>query len=331
MHYEYVYKTNKFESKRHRRTKRSFKGIVFLVGLVILGYYLSGFTLQILRNKNTVTIASPLAEPVTASIDTIKGAVAPKSLLPKIVSDSLSGTTGTYAVVIKNLSTGESYQLNETRKFDSASLYKLWVMATTYQIMETGKLDPEVILDRSIPELNEKFDIASESAELTEGQFTMSVKNALHQMITISHNYAALALSEKIGLSNVTKFLKNNSLSNSRIGGDLPQTTASDIALFYEKLYAGKLGSKGSTASMLELLKKQQLNDRIPKYLPEGLEVAHKTGELGAVKHDTGIVFTPKGDYIIVLLSETNSQTAAAERQALLSKAVFEYFQNKEL
>jgi hypothetical protein len=26
--------------------------------------------------------------------------------------------------------------------------------------------------------------------------------------VTISHNYAALALSEKIGLSNVTKFLK---------------------------------------------------------------------------------------------------------------------------
>ncbi len=329
MHYEYVYKSNRFESRRHRRTKRSFKGIILLIGLIVLGYYLSGFVIQIVRNKNTVTVASPLAEPVTASIDTIKNVVAP-SKLPEVVNESLEGTTGTYAVVIKNLKTGESFKLNEKKTFDSASLYKLWVMATTYQIMETGKLDPEAVLDRSIVDLNKKFEIASESAELTEGQFNMSIKNALHQMITISHNYAAMAISERIGLSNVTKFLKNSGLKASVIGKSLPRTNASDIALFYEKLYKGELGNKGSTAAMMELLQKQQLNDRIPKYLPEGTVVGHKTGELGFVKHDAGIVFTEKGDYIIVILSDSKNPAAAAERQALLSKAVYEYFASKE-
>ncbi len=329
MHYEYVYKSNRFESRRHRRTKRSFKGVFLLIGLVVLGYYLSGFVLQIVRNKNTVTVASPLAEPVSASIDTIKGVVAP-SQLPEVVKTSLDGTTGTYAVVIKNLKTGESFALNDKRKFDSASLYKLWVMATTFQIMETGKLNDEIVLDRPIAELNKKFGIASESAELTKGQFNMSIKSALYQMITISHNYAALAISEKIGLSNIAKFLKNSELNASTIGKSLPQTNANDIALFYEKLYKGELGSKESTSSMMELLKKQQLNDRIPKYLPEGVVVGHKTGELEYVKHDAGIVFTDKGDYIVVLLSESKNPAAAAERQALLSKAVYEYFQEKE-
>lgn len=328
MHYEYVYKSNRFESKRHRRTQKSFKGIIFLVALLIFGYYLSGFVLQLARNKNEVTIASPLTEPVTASIDTIKEVVAP-SKLPDVVKRSLSGTQGIYAVYIKNLQTGEVYAANENRIFDSASLYKLWVMATSYQIIESGKLNPDTVLDRSIPDLNKKFDIASESAELQEGQFNMEVKNALKQMITISHNYAAMALTEKIGLSNVNKFLKNEQFMKSHVGG-VPQTTASDIAKFYEKLYLGELGTKGTTAEMMDLLKKQQINDRIPKYLPEGTVVGHKTGELGLVKHDAGIVFTEKGDYIIVIMSESKNPAAAAEREALLSKAVYEYFESKE-
>lgn len=325
MHYEYVYKTNRFESKRHRRTQKSFKGIIILIGLIIFGYYLSGYILQVVRNKNEVTIASPLTEPVTASIDTIKDVVSP-SKLPEVVKKSLAGTQGVYAVYIKNLKTGETYGANENKLFDSASLYKLWVMATSYQIIESGKLDPDTVLDRSISYLNDKFDISSESAELQEGQFNMEVKNALRQMITISHNYAAMALTEKIGLSNITKFLKNEGFVFSKVGGT-PQTTAKDIALFYEKLYAGDLGSKGITTEMMDLLKKQQLNDRLPKYLPEGTVVGHKTGELGLVKHDAGIVFAPYGDYIIVVLSESTNPAAAAEREALLSKAVYEYFE----
>lgn len=327
MHYEYVYKTGRYESTRHKKTKKGVKGIILLIGLIVLGYYVSGFVLQIVRNKNEVTIASPLTEPVTASIDTIKDVVAP-SKLPDVVKKSLAGTQGVYAVYIKNLKTGETYKANENREFDSASLYKLWVMAASYQIMETGKLNPDTLLDRSIPYLNQKFDISTESAELKEGQFTMEVKNALRQMITISHNYAAMALTEKIGLSNVSKFLKNEGLLASKLGGT-PQTTASDIGLFYEKLYLGELGAKGTTNEMMELLKKQQINDRLPKYLPEGTVVGHKTGELGMVKHDAGIVFSPNGDYIIVLMSESKNPASAAEREALLSKAVYEYFERQ--
>ncbi len=77
---------------------------------------------------------------------------------------------------------------------------------------------------------------------------------------------------------------------------------------------------------MLEILKRQRINDRIPKYLPDDLEVAHKTGELDGFKHDAGIVYTPKGDYLFIALSKSTSPAQAAERIALLSKEVYAYF-----
>ena len=77
---------------------------------------------------------------------------------------------------------------------------------------------------------------------------------------------------------------------------------------------------------MIALLKQQTLNDKLPKYLPENVEIAHKTGEIDRFSHDAGIVFFEKGDYIIVVLSETDNSPAANERIADISKKVFEYF-----
>ena len=78
---------------------------------------------------------------------------------------------------------------------------------------------------------------------------------------------------------------------------------------------------------MIDILKEQTLNDRIPKNLPQQTEVAHKTGELFGFKHDAGIIFGKKGDYIIVVLSETKNPKLSAEKIAKFSKEVFDYFE----
>ena len=80
--------------------------------------------------------------------------------------------------------------------------------------------------------------------------------------------------------------------------------------------------------TMIEILKQQTFDDRIPKYLPKGIEVAHKTGEIGGFKHDAGIVFA-KDPILIVILSESNSPKGAAERIAELSRNIYGYFEDK--
>ncbi len=53
---------------------------------------------------------------------------------------------------------------------------------------------------------------------------------------------------------------------------------------------AGDLASPTASAQMLNLSDNQNVNDRIPALLPDGVSVAHKTGELPGVRDDGGIV-----------------------------------------
>lgn len=244
--------------------------------------------------------------------------------LSEVIQTIIENEDGEYAVVISNLKTGETFELNSDRKFLAASLYKLWVMGTVYEKLEAGSVSKNDIMAEEIPKLNEQFNIASESAELKEGLISMNVNEALNKMITISHNYAALLLSRAVRLSNVSNFMKEHDLKSSHLNP--PTTTASDVASFYKDLYERKIVSQGASEEMLSLLKRQEWNDRIPKYLPKNIIVAHKTGELDKVKHDAGIVFSPNSDYIIVLMSETRNQANAAEVEAKISKAVYNYF-----
>ncbi len=98
---------------------------------------------------------------------------------------------------------------------------------------------------------------------------------------------------------------------------------------FLEKLYKGELGTPAHTGQMIEVMKKQTINHKIPKYLPQGTFIAHKTGEIGPYSHDAGIVYGRNGDYIIVVLSESEFPSGAEERIAAVSKAVYDVFEGK--
>ncbi|MEN9406806.1 MAG: beta-lactamase [Candidatus Parcubacteria bacterium] len=248
--------------------------------------------------------------------------------LANVIEKVLPVKNAEYGIVVKNLKTDETYLRNEHQKFDSASLYKLWVMGSVFEQINAGKLSEEQKLEEEVSVLNEKFHIASESAELTEGTVEFTVGDALEKMITISDNYAALLLTAKIRLSTVASYLDTHGLRESRVsrGDENPVTTASDISLFYEKLYRNQLAEIEYTEKMLALLRGQRLNEKLPKDLPEDVVIAHKTGELGTISHDAGIVYSPQGDYIIVVLSDTKEPLEANAKISVLSRAVYDFF-----
>jgi len=278
---------------------------------------------------NPDTIVAPISETLTSvNIPFIQMKETKKDSLTQIVQSIIPRSDNDYGIVIHHLNTNETYSQNDHRMFQSGSLYKLWVMATVYDQIKNGKLRETDILKQEIPILNEKFRIATEDAELTEGTITLSIGDALYRMITVSDNYAALLLSEKVRLSTVAQFLKQHGFTESAVGttGGFPTATASDIAQFFTLLYQGKLINKKYDDNMLDLLKQQKLNHKIPKNLPEDIVVAHKTGELNLFTHDAGIVYTPKGDYIITILSESENPDQAEETIADISEIVYRYF-----
>ncbi len=280
---------------------------------------------------------------VLAAKDSIRPSVVPAEIkidsrLNEITSAHIPSGEGSYSVVVKNLQTGEEYLLNENKKYDSASLYKLWVMAVVYQEIKDGKLKEDDLLSAEVGKLNDALSTVTPtptpegfSAPTVTGEpekISMTVGEALEKMITISDNYAAILLSSKVGSKKIANFIKDSGFTSSNYKQP-PQTTAHDMSLFFEMLYKGKIIDNEYSEKMIDLLKKQTLNDRIPKYLEDEVQVAHKTGELFGSKHDAGIVYSRNVDYIIVVLSETKDYKKAAENIAKYSEEIYEYFDSK--
>lgn len=249
-------------------------------------------------------------------------------LLQAVVEEALAGTKGTYAVVVKNLQTGEKFEKLEHVVFDAGSLYKIWVLAAAFEQLELGHLSPDEMLSDSVANLNKKFGLEPEEAEITDGNITVRVGQAIQQMVVISHNYSAMLLTERLTAATISAYMQKQGFSESLLG-DSPKTTAFDMAMLFEKLYHGELVSAEGSQKMLDILKKQALNEKIPKYLPEGTMVAHKTGEIDYFSHDAGIIFGTRGDYLVVVLSRSDSPYGAEERISLLAKAVHDYFEEK--
>jgi beta-lactamase class A len=307
------------------------KNIRYQVGLVFLFLTILCASVLLVRiiNVDPTALVVPISETLASvNIPFVHTNQPKNNSLDQAILTTLNESKKDYGVVVHNLKNNESYVLNVHQVFQSGSLYKLWVMATAYDQIKNGLLHETDILQQEIPILNEKFKIATEDAELTEGDITLSVADALFQMITVSDNYAALLLSEKVRLSNVATFLNSHGFTESKVGtdGSIPTTTASDMAKFFTLLYQRTLINKEYDGKMLDLLKGQQLNNKIPKNLPDDITIAHKTGELGLFTHDAGIVFTPENNYIIAVLSETDDPLTAEQNIADISEAVYRYF-----
>lgn len=212
-----------------------------------------------------------------------------------------------YGIYVKHLSNGDIAATGETETFITASLYKPIVA------MEVLRL-----VDQKQASLNEIL-------PATENR---TIKQCIADSITVSDNPCgrALRLRSQLGTEAGLRKLRDLGLSRTDLRGDYPVTTAKDIGIFYEQLYNGELLSKTSNKILLDAMLAQKINDRIPQGLPAGTKIAHKTGDLEGVAHDSGIVYSPSGDYLIVILSGIDSSGRNLEvrysQMAKLSVAV---------
>ncbi len=251
--------------------------------------------------------------------------------LEEAIENLLVNTEGVYGIYVQNFKTNETFEHQADLLFETASLYKLWILGESFRQIKSGVLSEDEVLTGDVARFNETLGVATDEAELKEGSVSMSVSDALVEMITVSDNYSALLLSDRLRLSNVVDFMDQNGFVKSHLGGEdgLPESTPKEMALFFEKLYKGKIIDSSYSGRMIALLKEQELNGKIPKYLPENQVIAHKTGELGNNTHDAGIVYADNGDYIIVVMSRTSDPDLAIENIATISKRVFDLFGNE--
>jgi beta-lactamase class A len=101
-----------------------------------------------------------------------------------------------------------------------------------------------------------------------------------------------------------------------------------DMALLIEKIYKGQAASKESCQMMMTILGQQMFNQRLPRYLPESAEMAHKTGTIGSTTNDAGIMFV-RGNPIAIAVFTVDKRDARGEveeRMGRLTRVVYDFF-----
>lgn len=103
--------------------------------------------------------------------------------------------------------------------------------------------------------------------------------------------------------------------------------TPSEIGRMLEGIEKGTIASQASCAEMKRILRAQQSGARrIPHYLT--VPVAHKTGDLGVVANDVGMVYARSGTIVISFFTMgiTGPYAETEDRIGRVSQLIVEYF-----
>jgi len=259
--------------------------------------------------------------------------------LEQSLSKQVSCFNGEPGILIKDMQSNWEISFNKDKSYPSASVVKIPIMVSCFEAIHKGILDYD-----SLVRLRAK-DKVSGSGVLKNAPVgkEVSISQLLELMITKSDNTAANILIEKLGFDYLNDSFKSYGIKNTNLSRKMMDfkarskgienyTTAEDIAIVLEKIYHGEMINRDVSQQCLELLKRQKINNRIPKHLPKEAVVAHKTGLERFVCHDAGIVYTSKGDFLICALVKHSKTTSKSAKEfiASIAKTTYEHFNKRQ-
>ena len=251
-------------------------------------------------------------------------------------ADQFGGTVG---YIIKDFRSGQVASTNSDLVFPSASLIKFPILCAAFQAVEDGRMS------LGTPITLQRGDRRGGSGMLKFSPVGMVYTNRelLEAMIVHSDNTATELLVRQLGIDYLQKTFARLGLHDtvitpegfrltSRHVSEDNVTSPRDMSYLLEKIYKRELVSAQASDEMLDILKHQKLRDRLPRFLPTGWEIAHKTGLLRKSCHDVGIVFTPKGDYLICVLTSHDLTYKTAKRFiASVGRITFDYYGRRDV
>lgn len=298
--------------RRVNKSKRPFRLFMLFVMVAAIG---GGFT-WFNKEAKLENPISPVHDYVVQAATTAP----PETPLPSVVLDEITSASsplaqqlatiesdvpGTYGVAVKNLKTGETYFENADDAFLMASTFKTPLVLTGLLQLEQGTLAEDYQIN------------------------WLKVRDAMDLIIGRSEEDMAEILADKLTWPAVEKVARQFGMQHTSFTGDFT-TTPRDQMVLYERIYKGTGMSRVVRDSMYNLLVRQQINDRLPKYLPSSAIVAHKTGEYDVVRHDVGIVTQDDTTYIVAIMGkDLSAPEDAREVEARMSLSIYKHMMKK--
>jgi beta-lactamase class A len=233
----------------------------------------------------------------------------------------------------------EEFSVNADEVFPTASVIKVPVLVEFYRQAEEGLLDPGEV--RHLRD-EDKVGGSGVLQHLAAGSTGLTLEDYAKLMINLSDNTATNVVIDLVGMDNVNRLLQGLGFDATRLvrkmqakGLDPDRvenlSTPRELTGLMEAIYRGEGLSPGvceRTLAVLGLYKPGVIRDAVQG----GVVVADKSGWMGGVECDTGIVYAAKPYAVTVMAKNIPSwdQGSLEAKEALREtvSAVHDYYLN---
>lgn len=242
----------------------------------------------------------------------------PRLTLEERIEAELKSYDGTMGLYMDDLK-GNVITRFPDEPFETASTIKVYILAALFDAIEQGKASLKDMLT-----CEERFWIDGSSilGSLEVGTI-LSVKNVATLMIIVSDNIATNMLIDYLGIDSINACIQKLGCKDTKLHNvldfakyhQLGTTTPRDYASMFVRIANRTLVSPEASQQMWEILSQQHYNSMIVKSLPQFYVdpdnydeqlfwFASKSGSMNACRNDGGIITTPYGSYVIVMLNK---------------------------
>ena len=208
--------------------------------------------------------------------------------------------TGIFVFDPKN---GRYLDLNGYQEFAAASMIKLPILVSLIAAVDRG----EVKLDQAVAIRQDLITGGSGWLQWRPAGSKVSVKETAELMMVVSDNTATnmiidlLGGKEKLSQEFALWGLKQTRINN--LLGDFEgtnKTSPYDLVYLMARIDRGELLSGDGRKWMMDVMQRTRIRTLLNQGLAPGATIAHKTGDIGIMVGDAGIVTAPSGARYIV-------------------------------
>lgn len=276
--------------------------------------------------------------------------------LKKRIDGYLAPVAGSQGYVVRDLLARREIACHQYDRFNAASIIKLSYLYTALRQVQAG-----------IHSLEGLFTLRAEDVvggdgvlKLMHEGLQLTLGDLLNLMIVVSDNTATNILFDILGKEAINRELAEIGIDDTLVARKLMKvvpgltnyTSPHDAALLMEHLYEGDRLDEAYRRLALDILLKQQINNKLSANLylcpscgglmaedhhcrvcgkramePQPVWFAHKTGELSTACHDVGLMHV-KDHWVVValMMAGVTDRQEALKAHGLIGKAVYEHF-----
>ncbi|MEM1366402.1 MAG: serine hydrolase [Cyanobacteria bacterium P01_H01_bin.15] len=222
-----------------------------------------------------------------------------------------------------------------SQPFPAASTIKIPILIAYLEALDEGK----VFLDQPLTQKQELIGGGSGEMQGYPAGTKFSSLDTITKMIIISDNTATNLVIDKLGGPDaVNARFQTWGLKHTKINNLLPDlegtntTSPQDLALLLGKVAQGEILSLSSRDRLLQIMRRTKTRTLLPQGLESDAVIANKTGDIGFIIGDAGIIEMPTGKRYVAAVITHRPYNDVRGRVMIqkMSRAGYQHFKHYE-